>query len=63
MKALGYAYPSSIIASKTGYGKTGCWYVMHNNKYIGFNKFQSACEFFNALDDDHDRWSALHPLN
>ena len=26
-KSLGYAYPTSTMATNTGFGKSGCWHV------------------------------------
>lgn len=36
-KLIEYAYPSSITATKNGYGKTGCWFV---SLYDGQSQFK-----------------------
>lgn len=63
-KAVGYAYPTSIAATKLGYARSGCWTVStakndgpHKNYLAGFATKEEAIEYANSFILPWSRWT------
>ena len=60
---IGYAYPTSIDASRCGFGATGCWTVEVAGKTIPAKTYPEALAVTAKFGSVPGRWSKDHPLN
>lgn len=60
---IGYAYPTSQIATVLKQHRAGCWYFELGPLRIRCDDYADALRKAAAFKSQPDRWSTDHPLN
>ena len=61
---VGYAYPTSTMASRLNRAKDGCWFLrVEGRPDAGFSSRENAVAAAAAAGTKPDRWSVDHPAN